>query len=753
MSRNKLIVVLVGLLLVVVLAGVIYSDSTQPISIHPSQPGSIHLSNFTYNSSSNLKNFESWQDVSLFLESAQSTNQYSGLRRDMMVTTSLPINAIAETTAAAPAAGSAKDFSTTNVQVQGVDEADEFKNDGTYLYTITNGRLAIVRAYPAENAALVSIINASNGTDGSSFTNLFVNGDKLVVFGSGSYRWKPLIEPLAKQFNQTLESTATGPGVPNRMAVAMIAPSIYPYPYYQDYSSFARVYDLSDRAKPVLIKEFNFKGDYVASRMIGNKVFLVFQESAYRNLPMPIYAVDGQLRDVQPNEISYFDSPFDSYSFTTVLGMDLNDLNKNESRKVILMGNGQNVYVSPENLYISYARYADYVPRWPIYEQVLNQSFTSEQIDKFAAVEALNLTQWREDNLKMQVAQNCLDSMPVDQRNVLYQEIYGAMNRIRDEGEATVIHKFSLTNEIQYLGKGEVHGHVLNQFSMDEYNGNFRIATTIGQVTREGSNSTNNVYVLNSTLGVIGRLEGLAPGEKIYSSRFMGERAYLVTFRKVDPLFVISLKEPTNPQVLGKLKIPGYSDYLHPYDETHLIGIGKDAVPSEEGDFAWYQGVKLTLFDVTNVSTPVELATYKIGDRGTESLALNDHKAFLFDKTRGLLVVPITLAEIDKKKYPQGVEPNQYGDYTFQGAYVFNVSLTSGFKLRDRISHANQKELDNSGEFYYGGFTNVKRSAYIGNVLYTVSDTYVKANSLSNLASIASVTLPLAPQVYPIMIE
>ena len=147
---------------------------------------------------------------------------------------------------------------------------------------------------------------------------------------------------------------------------------------------------------------------------------------------------------------------------------------------------------------------------------------------------------------------------------------------------------------------------MLNQFSMDEWNGCFRIATTRGHVSREGSSSTNNVYVLDSDLNVTGKLEGLAPGETIYSARFIGKRAYLVTFKKVDPFFVLDLSVPSDPKVLGALKIPGFSDYLHPYDENHVIGVGKNTVEADpgEGNFAWYQGMKVALFDVTDVANP-----------------------------------------------------------------------------------------------------------------------------------------------------
>ena len=114
----------------------------------------------------------------------------------------------------------------------------------------------------------------------------------------------------------------------------------------------------------------------------------------------------------------------------------------------------------------------------------------------------------------------------------------------------------------------------------------------------------NNVYILNQDLTIVGKLEGLASGENLHSVRFMGEKGYLVTFKRTDPLFVIDLSVPSNPKVLGELKIPGYSDYLHPYDATHLIGVGKEAEDIATEDFAWYQGVKLALFDVSNVNNP-----------------------------------------------------------------------------------------------------------------------------------------------------
>ena len=164
--------------------------------------------------------------------------------------------------------------------------------------------------------------------------------------------------------------------------------------------------------------------------------------------------------------------------------------------------------------------------------------------------------------------------------------------------------------KLTFEAQGGVPGNTINQYAMDEYNGNLRMQqlwqNTGGSVVFGGQSSQiNNVYVLNQNLSIVGKLEGLAQGENLHSVRFMGDKGYLVTFIRTDPLFVIDLSQPANPKVLGELKIPGYSDYLHPYDETHLIGVGKEAVDAEGQNFAWYQGLKLSLFDVSNVNNPV----------------------------------------------------------------------------------------------------------------------------------------------------
>ena len=700
--------------------------------------------------SGDLIAFKSWDEVSDFLSSASSSQGY-GYGRSGGIMPMMANAPAAEKSADSVSTGSgASDYSTTNVQFEGVDEADILKNDGSFIYTISNGQIVILRAFPPAEAKVLSTINDSQ------YSGLFLNGDKLVAFGTEPFSWEKYSQPIdAKASEEASQSTAEPqPAIPDKR---MAMPGFMPI-YYRPDSSFIKVYDVTDKSNPKLLKKLDMNAQYLESRMIGSKVYAFFtQYTGYGGI-RPMYAVDGKVSEVAPTEVSYFNYPFDSYQFTSIIGLDLDNVQKEETRKIVLMGGSQTLMVSKENAYVTYTRYNYFQPIWQAYNDTLYKILPSQYLEKINAVdESDGVEAWRKDNLRIAVAQEYLSSLNYTESQPLYEEINKREEALRgalQNSETTQIHKFNLGENIAYAGKGEVPGHVLNQFSMDEYDGFFRIATTVSDIYRNSGTvtpSTNNLYVLDSSLVLAGKIEGLAPGEVLYSARFAGKRAYLVTFRQVDPLFVIGLDDPKNPTILGKLKIPGYSNYLHPYDETHLIGLGRDTELIKEGelgDRAIPLGIKLSLFDVTDVNNPKEIGNYSIGDRGSDSLALNDHKAFLFSREKNLLVIPARLAYINKGQYPQGVPSFAYGEFVFQGALVFNVSLESGFGLRGKISHANAEDLKKMGEYYYGNGFDVKRSLYLDNVLYTVSDRYVKANDLSSLEEKASVALPYTERQY-----
>ncbi|MFA6907550.1 MAG: beta-propeller domain-containing protein [Candidatus Micrarchaeia archaeon] len=698
-----------------------------------------------------LKSFASYDEIYSFLK-AGSGGAYGnyggrGMMDGMMVKTA-PVPSAAPTAQGAAESGSgapASDYSQTNVQVKGVDEPDFVKNDGKYIYVVKNehdysgrsyspfgsgstGKVKIIDAYPASQMK-----QAGEITIDGTVSELFVYKDKLVVFGSV---YVPFYYPR-----------------PLAAGVRCLGCSMPPY-YSQNFA-FMRVYDISDKASPRLVKRIEVKGDYKDARMVEGKVYAVFSDYASYSYPVPLYRVDGNDRQVAPSDIKYFDYPDSGYSYNIFTGVDLSDLGKEESRKVVLMGASQNLFVSQDNMYVTFTTYDYYDPQWKVYNEVFAPYFDADTKKRMGEIDAMNISGWRKERLKSDSAlyfiqsriynplDLTVDSALRDELTAKIQERQSQMNGQARSEEKTEAHKFALDGSFSYKGQAAVPGHVLNQFSMDEYNGYFRIATTSGQPWDSANPSSNNVYVMDAGMKVVGKLEGLAKGESIYSARFMGNRGYLVTFKKIDPLFVVDLSVPTAPSVLGQLKIPGYSDYLHPYDETHLIGLGKDAAAAEgkNQDFAWYQGVKLSLFDVSDVSRPKEVAKYEIGDRGTDSYALQDHKAFLFSKERGLLAIPVLLARIDPLKYPNGVEASTYGDYVFQGEYVFDVSLDKGFALRGTVSHATDEgEFAKSGYYWYSD-SNVKRALYMDGTLYTVSDMYVKANDLSTLQAVSSLQI------------
>ncbi|QSZ66903.1 hypothetical protein RJ40_05050 [Methanofollis aquaemaris] len=283
----------------------------------------------------------------------------------------------------------------------------------------------------------------------------------------------------------------------------------------------------------------------------------------------------------------------------------------------------------------------------------------------------------------------------------------------------SVIHRFALTSGgAAYAATGMVNGTVKNQFSMDETGDTLRVATTSFQ-----GNSTSGVYLLDDRMEVRGALEGIAPGERIYASRFIGDRLYLVTFRQIDPLFVIDLSG-TKPAVLGALKIPGYSEYLHPCGDHCLIGVGRETTVNEWGGTVT-GGLKVALFDVGNVSAPAVIDTAVIGTGRTHSPALDDHKAFFFDERRGVLALPVSDRDRDGTGYST----------PWNGAYIFTVSEKDGIDHIGTVTHEPSWE------------GRVERTVRFGETLATVSEQSIVLTALPDCTRAGAVVLggPTAP--------
>jgi inhibitor of cysteine peptidase len=622
-----------------------------------------------------LNKFSSYDELKTFLETDHplpSNYWIKGGERGFET-----LDAQATVPAAAETANS--DYSETNIQVEGVDEADIVKTDGEYIYVVSGGNVTIVKAYPPEEARVLSKISLTGGIAG-----IFINGDKLAVFET-EYGIYPLYEgeiaydlpSSSEEVNETTGDdetsivppptngsapddetrTSSSSSEPKNGNTTAEEPPRNPVPtepiVYEPPTTSIKVYDISDRGNPVLTRNFSVDGNYFSSRMIGDYVYVVATQWAVfieTDVFLPRVHSDNETEVIAADDIYYYDLSDSSYSFTSIVALNIQNDAQEPTHQTILLGGTSTIYVSQNNIYLTFPNYV-----------------------------------WQENETMKTTVQ-----------------------RIKINKQA-----------ITFAAQGEVPGYILNQFSMDEHSGYFRIATTTNNWrTFAEATSENNVYVLDMNLNIVGKLEDLASGEQIYSTRFMGDRCYLVTYRQIDPFFVIDIANPTEPKVLGYLKIPGFSGYLHPYDENHIIGIGKQDT-----------NVKLSLFDVTDVTDPTETAKYIVEAEYSDSPVLYDHKAFLFDKPKQLLALPVSTNLLRLR--------DGNSNY-WQGAYIFDISL-DGIELRGGITHMEDGFVVD-GKYYYYDYT-VQRTLYIDNVLYTISSMKVKMNNLETLAEINEVDI------------
>ncbi|MDF1496471.1 MAG: beta-propeller domain-containing protein [Patescibacteria group bacterium] len=589
-----------------------------------------------------------------------------------MMKNSAPISDSVPSSAAQMAPEASGDYSQTNVQVEGVDEADILKMDGTYVYHLSKNRIMISQILPTESAKLVGEIDMDENVNASDF---YIDDNRLMVMGhtyNDNIYPMPLVRDIAYEFAPHMRGGSV---------------------------SIAQIWDISDRSKPSKVRTVEFDGSLSSSRMIDGNVYLVMNSWSpwfgFDIMPedkdlIPAYRDSSVSTSFEPmvrcGNVGYFD-PEPSREYLTVASVPMHGTG--EVQREVILGASETVYASLDNLYVA-------------------------------------RQDWQ------------------------YRPFYDSM--IPEDREKTNIYKFNLSGgKIEFAKQGSVPGHLLNQFSLDEHNSYLRVATTKGQVWRTGADSTNNVYILTSNMDPAGKIEGIAPGESIYSMRFMGDRGYMVTFKKIDPFFVLDLKDPQNPSILGKLKIPGYSDYLHPMDENHIIGIGKDTVEAgedpwsgEQADFAWYQGIKMAVFDVTDVTNPKELHKVIIGDRGTESEALHNHKAFLYSPSKQLLSFPVRIAELDESvKTDPNREGNEYGDFTFQGAIVYRLTVESGFEELGKITHHKDDQAMMKSGWYYGNYDeDINRVAYMDDSFLTLSNAGIQMHHLYDLTKQGAVDYP-----------
>ncbi|HZK02646.1 MAG TPA: beta-propeller domain-containing protein [Anaerovoracaceae bacterium] len=501
------------------------------------------------------------------------------------------------------------DYSSTNIQVKGIDEADIVKTDGKYIYYSGSNAVRIIKAEGSKMTE-TSVIKLSGE---KYIQEIYLAEDRLILLGNR---------------NQ------------NESEYSLMMPRGGSF-------SFADVYDVSDPKMPKMLKGHEMEGQYQTSRKSGDNIYLITNTGWYDGRVRPLMkdTVNGsEMTPIELSDIMVMPEPPNA-GYVVLSAIDITDDSKTEVEAVTAFGS--NVYMNESSLYIA-----------------------------------------------------------ADGNN-----------------ELTNITKFSIDGmNIGYAGSGKVKGSLLNQFSMDEFEGNLRVATTHWQ-------DGNNLFILNGSLNVVGSVTGLAKGETIYSVRFMGEKGYVVTFRTIDPLFVFDLSDPEAPKITGELKIPGFSNYLHPVGENLILGIGMETRELFERDAQGRDtpvgftegGIKISLFDVSDMGKPKEIDNFIIGESGSHSEALYNHKAVMVDENAQQIAFDIFLVK-DKefRKTEQGASVISYKDK--------NIEQKAFLK-------ANEQEV-------YGKFIpNGRRVIYIGDTLYYIQDGIINAYDYDNFEKVGSITL------------
>ena len=591
-------------------------------------------------------------------------------------------------------AGEEPDFSATNVQVKNVDEPDFLKTDGKYVYIVFEKTLSIIDAYPAEDANI--ILKIALDIESQNLQNIFLNEDRLVIFYHSSSEDE--IIPEFEFVPRTIHLPKT----------------------------HAMILDVSDKDDPTIVNNYEVDGHFHNARMIDNFVYFVTTNGVHYPQPIIPRILESSGRAMTP-DVFYFDNYERDYNFNTLTAIDVfSDYINSET---FLMGNANTIYVSEKGFYITYQKnlpphYYDTLKRQMFFDVVVPLLPKEIQV-QITDIQNDPSMDWYQKWLAVsEILEDVYNKMPKNDKEKLIEQIEKELVRyggsLQEHLKQTVIHKILLDDgNLKYDSKGEVPGWLLNQFSMDENEDRFRVATTNEFYTPDrGTTRYNAVYVLDEKLDIVGKLDRIAPDESIFSARFMGDRLYLVTFEQIDPFFVIDLSQDT-PKILGELKIPGFSNYLHPYDDDHIIGVGRDT--EEKNGRVTQLGIKIALFDVSNVNKPKVLDDIVIGNRYSHSEALDDHKAFLFDKNKNILSIPIQHTRYEQIDSSITSPERQF----WYGFNVYALDTTNGFDLKGEIKHYDDR---NNPRVHLS-----PRSFYIENVLYTVSPGYIKMNDIQDV--------------------
>ena len=612
-------------------------------------------------------------------------------------------------------------FTKTNNQVVGVDEADRVKTDGKYIYTIHGRQVVIVKSWPAKTTRVVARYTVGKRARPH---QLFINGDRLIVF-SRAYVRVGLAAPRT--------TTRHGRRAHPRMR------------YRNRSMTKVTVLDIKNRSTPKLIANIDVEGSMLRARMIGRSVYLV---SNYR------FQIPQAIRTVL--------SKYSRYRYGGMTTVALTQLRSDIRQAVTTM---------PLKHLMPLIRFE----HRPGVHSVRPLLGCSDLYLPTTGIQSnlLTLTRINTHGGPVHATGVMASGMKVYASKKSLYAAASATNPTNPRQSGTAIHKFDLGSSKgapRFAASGWVPGTLLNQFSMDEHRNHLRVAVTergyVGRLPwhrwrrwRGRSWTTSSaVFVLKQkgeALCSVGAVRGLAPNERIYAARMMGDKGYLVTFRRTDPLYTLDLSQPTEPTVKGELKIPGFSSYIHPLGKDKLLTVGQNADANGR-----VKGAHLQIFDVSDLSNPRRTAHYELTTgRGTSrSTAQWDHHAFTYNARKNILALPLTvygyhahgghfngLVLVKVNPDAGGTDHESVGSGPGRGFHEVGAIDHSDLAQRAacaRSPYACQRPVRN----YWNAPIN--RSIFMDDYVYTLSTQGIKVNQLKTLNQLAALTLAAdTPQI------
>lgn len=628
-NSKKITITLSGVILAVAIFIVVLSFLRNQKIIPPTTTPSNNQTSIKQQPFSGLKKFTSSEEFKQYLQDHSESLTYSNTPRSMaapdvaLKSESNIMQGPLGMGAGQTETGTPERVSGTNVQVFGVDEPDIVKTDGsTLFYSLQNAYFRTMNKQP------IPIVE-ENG---------------IQMQKSVSIEKQSIMPPRQEDNQETLSINAFPPS--NLEEISSINTSgdllvykntlvIFSESNYQKRGIFG--YDISNKKNPVQKWKILFKDNSyrLQARLLHGKLYLISTTTTNIENPCPIMPFNESSLSIPCNRIYYPDIESRTDSLFTVSQIDMESGKVENNISFLGSSNDSTVYMSQNALYVGYYYTTDQVAVFYNFirdnADIFPQSLTSK-IEKLIGYDISSYA--KQVELENLLSRTFL-GMDADKRKVFENNLENRMKKYIEahsrELERTGIVKINVDG-LSPAAKGDVPGRLLNQFSLDEYQGNLRVASTIEGNSMmwnfgRSSQSISDVTVLDNNLQVKGTVQNLGKTERIFGVRFIADRGYVVTFRQTDPLYVLDLTNPSSPKVAGELKIPGYSAYLHPLDNDLLLGVGMED-----------NRVKVSLFNVKNADNPLEIDKFNLTDYWSE--AVNNHHAFLADEKHNVFFMP-----------------------------------------------------------------------------------------------------------------